>query len=104
MPSPAAWQPEVPCIRCGSHVTGIGWGELCPSCRRQVAERATRISRWIALGATLLTALYVWFRLPVDLPLARMYGGIAVLATYVIVRRIAARVATAWLGTPEKKA
>jgi hypothetical protein len=42
--------------------------------------------------------------MPVDLPLARVYGGVAVLATYVIVRRIVTRVATAWLGTPEKKA
>ncbi len=104
MPSPAAWQPEVPCVRCGTHVTGIGWGELCPDCRRQVAERARKVSSRIALGATLLTGLYIWWRMPTDLPLARVYGGIAVLATYVIVRRIASRIATEWMGRPEKKA
>jgi len=94
MPSPAAWQPEVPCARCGTHVTGIGWGELCPACRGKVVARARRVSRWIALGATVLTALYIWWRMPMNLPLSRFYGGIAVLATYVIVRRIATVVAT----------
>jgi hypothetical protein len=36
--------------------------------------------------------LYVAFRMPPD-PMARLYGAIAVLATYIIVRRTAARVA-----------
>ena len=36
--------------------------------------------------------LYVAFRMPPD-PMARLYGAIAVLATYIIVRRIASRVA-----------
>jgi hypothetical protein len=36
--------------------------------------------------------LYVAFRMPPD-PMARLYGAIAVLAPYIIVRRIAARVA-----------
>jgi hypothetical protein len=36
--------------------------------------------------------LYVAFRMPTD-PMARIYGAVAVLATYIIVRRIASRVA-----------
>jgi hypothetical protein len=36
--------------------------------------------------------LYVAFRMPPD-PMARIYGAVAVLATYIIVRRIASRVA-----------
>ena len=37
-------------------------------------------------------SLYVAFRMPPD-PMARLYGAIAILATYIIVRRIAVRVA-----------
>jgi hypothetical protein len=39
-----------------------------------------------------MMGLYVAFTLPPD-PLARLYGAIAVVATYIVVRRIAARVA-----------
>jgi hypothetical protein len=49
---------------------------------------ATRIS----LAATLLMGLYVALTMPPD-PMARTYGAVAVLATYIIVRRIAGRVA-----------
>ena len=51
-------------------------------------ELATRIS----LAATLLMGLYVALTMPPD-PMARVYGAVAVLATYIIVRRIASRVA-----------
>ena len=100
MPSPAAWQPEVPCVRCGNHVTGIGWGELCPACRSKVVARARSLSSRIALGTTVLAALYIWWRMPMDFPLARVYAGITVLATYLIVRRIATVVATEYLKRP----
>ena len=36
--------------------------------------------------------LYVAFRMPPD-PMARIYGAVAVLATYIIVQRISSRVA-----------
>jgi len=39
---------------------------------------------------------YVALRVPAD-PMARLYAGIAVLATYIIVRRIATRVALEYL-------
>ncbi len=84
--------PEVPCARCGRRVIGLGWGELCPQCRAERSRRASRIATRISLAATVLMGLYVAFRMPPD-PMARVYGAIAVLATYIIVRRIASRVA-----------
>jgi hypothetical protein len=73
-------------------VAGLPWGELCPACRAQRQRRASRLATRISLAATVLMGLYVAFRMPPD-PMARLYGAIAVLATYIIVRRIAARVA-----------
>jgi len=84
--------PEVPCARCGERVPGLPWGEFCPACRAQRQRRASRLANRISLAATLLMGVYVAFRMPPD-PMARLYGAIAVLATYIIVRRIAARVA-----------
>jgi len=84
--------PEVPCARCGDRIAGLPWGELCPACRAQRQRRASRLANRISLAATALMGLYVAFRMPPD-PMARLYGAIAVLATYIIVRRIAARVA-----------
>ncbi len=84
--------PEVPCARCGERIAGLPWGELCPACRAQRLRRASRLANRISLAATVLMGLYVAFRMPPD-PTARLYGAIAVLATYIIVRRIAARVA-----------
>ena len=84
--------PEVPCAKCERRVAGLSWGELCPECRAERQGRATRLAHRISLAATALMGLYVAFRMPPD-PMARLYGAIAVLATYIIVRRIAARVA-----------
>jgi hypothetical protein len=84
--------PEVPCARCGARIAGLPWGELCPACRAQRQRRASRLANRISLAATALMGLYVAVRMPPD-PMARLYGAIAVLATYIIVRRIAARVA-----------
>ncbi|MBA3894720.1 MAG: hypothetical protein H0X69_13710 [Gemmatimonadales bacterium] len=84
--------PEVPCPRCERRVVGLAWGELCPQCHAERAGRASRIATRISLAATLLMGLYVAFSLPHD-PMARIHGAVAVLATYIIVRRIASRVA-----------
>jgi hypothetical protein len=84
--------PEVPCAKCERRVIGLAWGELCPECRAARGRRASRLANRISLAATLLMGLYVAFRLPQD-PMARVYGAIAVLATYIIVRRIVSRVA-----------
>jgi hypothetical protein len=50
----------------------------------------------ISLAATVLMAAYVALRMP-GAPMARLYGAIAVLATYIIVRRIATQVAMEYL-------
>jgi hypothetical protein len=84
--------PEVPCARCGERVVGLAWGDLCPSCRAERSRRASRLANRISLAATLLMGLYVALTMPRD-PMARVYGAVAVLATYIIVRRIASRVA-----------
>jgi hypothetical protein len=84
--------PEAPCASCGRRVIGLAWGDICPQCRAQRSRRASQIANRISLAATILMGLYVAFRMPPD-PMARIYGAVAVLATYIIVRRIASRVA-----------
>jgi hypothetical protein len=88
--------PEVPCARCHRRLRGLAWGDLCPECRAEREGRASRVGRRISLAATVLMAGYVAFRMPAD-PMARTYAAIAVLATYIIVRRIATRVAMEYL-------
>lgn len=83
---------EVPCARCGRREPGLPWGEVCAQCRTEVSRRASRIANRISLAATALMGAYVAFQLPPD-PMARVYGAIAVLATYIIVRRVSGRVA-----------
>ncbi len=84
--------PEVPCARCGRRVAGLPWGELCAECRSELSRRAGRIAGRIALLATVLMGAYVATSMPPD-PMARVYGAVAVIATYIIVRRVAGRVA-----------
>ena len=88
--------PEVPCARCGRRLRGLRWGDLCPECQAEREGRASRLARRISIAAALLMAAYVAFRMPAD-SLARLYAGIAVLATYIIVRRIATKVAMEYL-------
>jgi hypothetical protein len=88
--------PEVPCAKCERRVRGLGWGELCPDCLRERRRRASQLANRISLAATVLMAAYVAIRVTAA-PMARLYGGIAVLATYIIVRRIATQVAMEYL-------
>jgi hypothetical protein len=88
--------PEVPCVKCARRVRGLGWGELCPECLGERKRRANRLASRISLAATVLMAVYVAIRVAAA-PMARLYGGIAVLATYIIVRRIATQVAMEYL-------
>lgn len=91
MPSPAGWR-ELPCAHCGTRTAGIGFGELCPDCTVAIKGRADRLSRRAALAATALVML--WALLGISrAPLPRMYAAIAVLATYLIVRRVVQRIA-----------
>jgi hypothetical protein len=88
--------PEVPCARCGERIAGLPWGELCPACRAQRQRRASRLANRISLAATALMAAYVAIRIGAA-PMGRVYGAIAVLATYIIVRRIVTAVAMEYL-------
>ena len=88
--------PEVPCAKCGRRLPGLPWGELCPGCRGERDVRASRLGHRISLAATALMAVYVALRVPAD-PTARLYAAIAALATYIIIRRIATRVAMEYL-------
>jgi hypothetical protein len=89
--------PEVPCARCERRVRGLRWGDLCPDCLAEREGRARKLARRISLAATVLMAAYVAVRVPAA-PMARLYGAIAVLATYIIVRRIVIRVAMEYLA------
>jgi hypothetical protein len=73
-------------------VPRIAWGDLCPECRWEREGRARKISSRAALAATILMGVYVMLRVPAD-STARLISVVAVLATYVIVRRIAGRLA-----------
>lgn len=84
--------PEVPCLRCGRRVAGLGWGDLCADCLAERKRRAKIWSQRISLPAAAVMAFWVFWRLPDD-PTSRVYGGIAVLVVYVIVRRIVQHVA-----------
>lgn len=65
----------------------------------------SRLASRVALGATVLMGLYVWLQ-PIGGGLARIYAVVAVLATYILVRRITQHLAMAWLAErrsgPEK--
>jgi hypothetical protein len=74
----------------------LGWGELCPDCLAERRARARKLAGRISLAATVLMAAYVVLRVP-GAPMARLYSAIAVLATYIIVRRIATLVAMEYL-------
>jgi len=89
--------PDVPCLTCGKRVYGIAWGTDCPDCHALRKARADRLGGRVALVATLLMGLYVWFRVPPEPALGRIYGAIAVLVTYVVVRRIVSRTAMEYL-------
>jgi hypothetical protein len=90
--------PEVPCARCQRRIRGLGWGELCPDCLAERKGRARRLANRISLAATVLMAAYVAIRVwGSGAPMARVYGAIAVLATYIIVRRIATQIAMEYL-------
>lgn len=84
---------EVPCARCGRKGSKIQWGDLCPVCREERKRKASRIGRLAAIPSTIAVGLWVLLSVPPDVPLARIYGMVAVVATYILVRRIVSRVA-----------
>jgi hypothetical protein len=89
--------PDVPCLTCGKRVFGLKWGTDCPDCHAERVARSNRLAGRVALVATALMAAYVWIEVPAEPALARIYGAIAVLVTYVVVRRIVSRIAMEYL-------
>lgn len=78
------------CPRCHKEVE-LPLGELCADCKANIAARARKISRIVALGTTLPFALYVYVRLPEDQTL-RLVGVSTVVAWYIIVGLVTKRV------------
>ena len=91
MPSPTGWR-EVPCVECGEFVAGIGFGERCAACFARRDRRARRIASRVALVATILMAAWTLRRMPTT-GAARWYAGLAIAATWFLVRLITRRVA-----------
>jgi hypothetical protein len=89
--------PDVPCLTCGKRVFGLKWGTDCPDCHAVRQARADRLAGRVALAGTALMGLYVWFRVPAEPVLGRIYGAIAVAATYILLRRIVSRIAMEYL-------
>jgi len=83
---------EVPCARCGAFTPGLAFGELCRDCVKVTTARANRVARLISLAVTALAAAYVSLRIP-PTPTARMWAAICVVVVYLIVRRVAKKVA-----------
>ena len=92
MLSQSGLQAEVPCVRCGEHVRGLGWGERCPSCLAQRRRRARRLARRISLVAALLAAVLLGLRVSPGTD-ARLWIGIGTLSTFLLTRLIAYRIA-----------
>jgi hypothetical protein len=92
MPS-LAGLPDVPCARCGKRGR-IEWGTLCPICQGERMEKALRLSRWVSIGAALLAGIYAVLRIG---PENRWYSAIAVIAVYLITRRLVTLLAMEFL-------
>ena len=93
MPS-LAGLPEAPCARCGRRAR-IEWGELCPICQGERLQKAINVSRWVAIVVAVLVGVYSVLR--INKPEQRWYAAIATIASYLITRRIATRMAMEFL-------
>jgi hypothetical protein len=81
--------------------TGIGLGDMCAACARDVTRKASRIGRLVAIVTTLLVAGYLMLTLR-STPLAaqttaRTVGAVAAVAWYLLTFRIVQRFAFEWL-------
>jgi hypothetical protein len=88
---------ERECPRCHREVD-LPLGELCATCRGEVERRAARVARWVSLATTALFGIYATAVLPIDRT-ARMVGAAATVVWFLIVRRLAHRVAREWFLT-----
>ncbi|PYO83219.1 MAG: hypothetical protein DMD65_06410 [Gemmatimonadetes bacterium] len=80
---------------------GIGLGELCQKCMRDVTRKASRVGRLVAVVTTLLLAGYLVVTLRAVAPgwqtTARTVGAAAAVAWYLLSYRIVQRIALEWL-------
>lgn len=88
--------PEVPCVVCGQRVPGLGWGERCRDCQGRRKRRANRLARRISLLTALAVAVILTYRAPPGTD-ARLWIGIGVVTTFLLVRVIVIRVAMEFL-------
>lgn len=88
---------EHECPRCHREVD-LPLGELCAVCQREIDGRAARVARWVSLGTTVVFGVYATAVLPFDRT-ARMVGAAATVVWFLIVRRLAQRVAREWFLT-----
>jgi hypothetical protein len=88
---------ERECPRCHRAVDLV-LGELCDACRREIAQRAARVARWVSLVTTLAFGVYVMVVLP-PLRMPRLVGAAATVTWLLVTRRIVQRVAGEWFQT-----
>lgn len=88
---------ERECPRCHREVD-LPLGQLCDACAREIRWRAARAARWVSLLTTIGFGVYVMLVLP-PVQSARLVGGAATVAWYLLARRITERVAREWFRT-----
>ena len=100
MPSPAEWPTEAPCVECGRRTPGLLIGNRCDMCRVERERRASRLAGRISLLAAALVAVWLIMRPLPGAGTGRIWAGVTVLVTYLLVRKIAARALfeTKWAG------
>ncbi len=80
------------CPRCRQPVE-LPLGEICAQCRGEIAQRATRIARLVALVSTVAVAVYVILRMRRD-PSARIVGAVSIAVWYVLTNLVVRRALT----------
>ena len=99
MPSRAGWPTEAPCIECGKRTEGLLLGDRCPMCQLRRQREASRVAGRVALAASVLMAAYLLWRPLPGATSGRVYAGVAVLITYLLIRKIATVIAIQMLPT-----
>lgn len=77
---------------------GLAWGDYCSVCRAERERRANRVARRVGIaGAAVLAGWLIW-RTPNEF-VPRLFAAASVLLLYVVLRRVAARVALELMGS-----
>lgn len=101
LPAPWPAASSHPCARCGEWSAGIGIGELCGRCARDLERRASRIGRLTAIVTTLLLVGYLMLTLRTVSAAwhstARIVAAVAAVAWYLLTNRIVKRIVLEWL-------